>query len=388
MNASLKNNGYYLIKNFIPKEQAEELAEKFKSYTERKNVTGDEQAPNSSSLYNYWPFLELQMQKINEVAKICEEPLLPTYTYARVYKNSDTLHSHKDRDACEISLTIHLDGDKEWPIWFDCGNGFVENFFLEKGDAILYLGREKTHWRTSYEGKEYVQLFLHYVRSRGECSYTAFDKARTLEEACNDSYYDLLPAFESVIPRQDASLKEYIYTYDNLLPKDLCEKIIKEYESCDEWSLAGIGYDDQDNTIRNCDTIFISSEEVISKNRDLRSAIDSEIFECVSKAIKRYSCIHNHLNIVKDSGYQLLRYNPGQFYIEHVDSYDKHPRSISCSIQLNDDYTGGELSFFYNSLTPESKAGSAIMFPSNFMYPHQITPVKSGTRYSIITWFI
>jgi hypothetical protein len=27
------------------------------------------------------------------------------------------------------------------------------------------------------------------------------------------------------------------------------------------------------------------------------------------------------------------------------------------------------------------------MFPSNFMYPHAIKPVLSGTRYSIITWF-
>ena len=34
------------------------------------------------------------------------------------------------------------------------------------------------------------------------------------------------------------------------------------------------------------------------------------------------------------------------------------------------------------------KKGDAIMFPSNFMYPHEIMPVTQGTRYSIITWFI
>ena len=34
------------------------------------------------------------------------------------------------------------------------------------------------------------------------------------------------------------------------------------------------------------------------------------------------------------------------------------------------------------------KKADAIMFPSNFMYPHEIMPVTQGTRYSIITWFI
>ena len=28
-----------------------------------------------------------------------------------------------------------------------------------------------------------------------------------------------------------------------------------------------------------------------------------------------------------------------------------------------------------------------VMFPSTFMYPHEVMPVTKGTRYSIITWF-
>jgi predicted 2-oxoglutarate/Fe(II)-dependent dioxygenase YbiX len=27
------------------------------------------------------------------------------------------------------------------------------------------------------------------------------------------------------------------------------------------------------------------------------------------------------------------------------------------------------------------------LFPSNYLYPHRITPVTQGTRYSIVTWF-
>ena len=44
--------------------------------------------------------------------------------------------------------------------------------------------------------------------------------------------------------------------------------------------------------------------------------------------------------------------------------------------------------FLVNNLAFPKKKGSAIIFPSNFMYPHEIMPVKSGTRFSIITWVV
>ena len=61
-------------------------------------------------------------------------------------------------------------------------------------------------------------------------------------------------------------------------------------------------------------------------------------------------------------------------------------------INLNTDYEGGELLFYYpHNQKPYSKVnlntGDLIMFPSNFMYPHSIEPIVSGTRYSIVCWF-
>ena len=34
--------------------------------------------------------------------------VLPTYTYARIYKTGDILERHKDRPSCEISTTVNL----------------------------------------------------------------------------------------------------------------------------------------------------------------------------------------------------------------------------------------------------------------------------------------
>ena len=30
--------------------------------------------------------------------------------------------------------------------------------------------------------------------------------------------------------------------------------------------------------------------------------------------------------------------------------------------------------------------GRLVMWPSNFMYPHSVSPVTKGTRYAIVSW--
>jgi predicted 2-oxoglutarate/Fe(II)-dependent dioxygenase YbiX len=99
---------------------------------------------------------------------------------------------------------------------------------------------------------------------------------------------------------------------------------------------------------------------------------------------------YESLNVSEDTGYNLLRYDENQFYVQHTDSDCKNAsnRVISCSIQLNDDYEGGEFAFFNREMLIRSKKGSIIMFPSNFMYPHETMLVTKGTRYSITTWLL
>ena len=104
--------------------------------------------------------------------------------------------------------------------------------------------------------------------------------------------------------------------------------------------------------------------------------------------MNKYLEIHSLIqsNIQSDSGYSLLRYKENQFIGEHIDASGRSPRELSCSIILNDNYVGGEFSFFNNQKKYDLKKGDLIMFPSNFMYPHEVLPVTQGVRYSIITW--
>ena len=391
MNELIKENNFIYIENFISPERAKELAKRFIAFCEKNQLPGDIQIPESHSAYNYIDFLELLCEKTLEVSKFLGETVLPTYTYARVYHKGSTLERHRDREACEISLTMHLTGDSDWPIYIQKPNGEEVELNLSSGDAMMYRGDIADHWRDKFEGKEYVQVFMHYVRSRGDNNWAYFDKARTKPESPT-LLIDESPVTESnteskSVNTYSQNLQDYIQVFDNIVPLELCDAILKEYGSDSNWNPTYIGGGLVNRSVRNVDTIGISQNQVIG-NSETRKRIDQDLFKCAADAIKKYNEIFPDARIEQDSGYELLRYQLGQFYVQHTDSYKAQPRAVSCSFALNDDYEGGEWAFWNKEIKIKAKKGSVVMFPSNFMYPHEILPVTKGTRYSIITWFI
>lgn len=184
------------------------------------------------------------------------------------------------------------------------------------------------------------------------------------------------------------NIKDYITVIPKAVSEELCDLVLSEYKECDDWVQAVVGSGDTNLNVRSCETIGISFDGIINKNKDIRQKIDQEIFTCAADVIKKYNHEFRHCRIDEDSGYELLKYKEGQFYVQHVDSFKLRPRAVSCSFALNDNYDGGEFAFFNRELVYKLNKGDALMFPSNFMYPHEIMPVTSGTRYSIVTWFV
>jgi predicted 2-oxoglutarate/Fe(II)-dependent dioxygenase YbiX len=182
-------------------------------------------------------------------------------------------------------------------------------------------------------------------------------------------------------------IRDYIVVVKEALPFELCDATLNEYANTNEWldthTKGGVLKD-----IRSAMTILMSTDQVIAINEQVRRDLDSKLFQYANISIRKYNERFEFAHIEQDSGYELLRYEQGQFYTEHVDSFKDMPRAVSCSFALNDDYGGGEFAFFGGQIKIKLPKGAALLFPSNFMYPHQILPVTNGTRYSIITWFI
>ena len=388
MNQKLIDNNYLYIPNFISQDHANHLYNKFINYCIEENLPGDTQVESSHAVYNYVDFLELLCERTPQINNFLGEPVLPTYTYARVYKEGSDLKIHKDRDACEISLTLHLAGDAEWPIYIKKPNGEEVALNLKSGDAMMYLGCEAEHWREQFQGQEYVQVFLHYVRSRGDRNYAFFDnKDKDTKKLVMEKRAETVKEVMSPKIEYKKNIEDYIQVFENIVSDNLCDRILSEYANSNDWQPTIIGAGVLDTKVRNTDTIGLSFQAVIQQNPEIRKALDEELFKVAATAIQKYNEVFPEAKIDQDSGYELLRYNEGQFYIQHTDSFLKQPRAVSCSFAINDDYEGGEFAFWNREKKVFLKKGSVLMFPSNFMYPHEIMPVTKGTRYSIITWF-
>jgi Rps23 Pro-64 3,4-dihydroxylase Tpa1-like proline 4-hydroxylase len=183
------------------------------------------------------------------------------------------------------------------------------------------------------------------------------------------------------------NIKDYIVVIENAITPALCDAILNEYKDSQDW-IPAITASGEANAERQCSTIGISFDGIINKNKNIRLPLDKYMHTTAGNVIAQYRQKFSDCGIQQDSGYDLLRYEVGQFYTNHTDSFKERPRAVSCSFILNDDYEGGDFAFFDRELVHKLKKGSCIMFPSNFMYPHEVMPVTSGTRYSIVTWFI
>lgn len=162
------------------------LAEFFWTYVHVKFASQmvprrDRQVPNTPAGYGDPAFDGLLEHLRPRVEAQSGLRLLPTYSYFRLYKHGDVLKPHRDRSACEISVSLNIGQmpAAPWPIYIEKDAGPFAAV-LSPGDALLYRGIECLHWRDAYEGSQLVQVFLHYVDRDGPHAGLKYDGRRTL----------------------------------------------------------------------------------------------------------------------------------------------------------------------------------------------------------------
>ena len=215
-NEFFEKNGYLVIKNLwdskelyrpVPEERGQinywgKKLDQFTYHELEMQVEG--------SLACYW---HPQYRSIHsgirlKLEKELGRKLYNTYYYDRFYFPGQALTKHADRDACEISVTVHISSNLQepWPIWIKTPDIYADkkktlitqkgenrSVILNVGDGMVYKGCERPHWRdpmpTEYErtwygkrvekeGLYYHQVFFHYVLADGIRSHCANDMAR------------------------------------------------------------------------------------------------------------------------------------------------------------------------------------------------------------------
>lgn len=123
------------------------------------------------------------------------------------------------------------------------------------------------------------------------------------------------------------------------------------------------------------------------------SSISDRLFNGLDTAFKHYSQeIYPYAgrNLKgKEDNMSILKYEESGYLPAHTD-HGSSSRTLSVVLYLNDDYEGGVISFPHigkDGVSVKPKAGSAIFFPSNYVFVHEISSVTKGIRYALPNWY-
>lgn len=356
-----KEHKYVHLTRFLSEDVCKELVKALQIAVEKNETIKDPQCPLSESIYGHTAFDKLLETCLPYLEKASGVQLLPTYSYARLYAPGDELKIHKDRPSCEISATVTLGfEDGCWSIYMgdneDKSNAVKID--MDVGDAVLYRGMEKWHWREKFEGKWQAQVFLHYVDKNGEYAHLKYDNRGNLNM------------------HKDSDTLHLCYTVSDALSHGFCNNIIKEYsKNSVEKELPYILNNVIDYNIRNVKRVLLPMHVGIGSTLTATALnMNHELWK---------------FDITHSSQTEFLMYEVGGKYVEHIDTELKisnETRKLTVLAILNDDFEGGK--FFikqgHEKVYPKQDKGDIIIFPSFLV--HGVEPITKGQRFSVVTW--
>jgi predicted 2-oxoglutarate/Fe(II)-dependent dioxygenase YbiX len=169
----------------------------------------------------------------------------------------------------------------------------------------------------------------------------------------------------------------------NLLTHEECDELINEFKQREEEA----GLEASSNYKTN--KIEVSNYRIVhlKPNTNNFNLIRSKTKEAIKIYIDYLSePQYFFTELLKDA----LKYSHSYRIMEYSKGAEIHPHSDynngvhgSISFNLNDEYKGGEFKFFNGNHTIPLGKGDTLIFPADYFWVHEVTPVTEGTRYSL-----
>ena len=141
-----------------------------------RSMEGDSQIGGAPCEYGDPVAEGLLSLKTSYLCDLLRLDLVPSYSYLRLYRPGDRLSAHRDRPACEITISASLAADSSWPLRILVG-GSVGDYCPAPRGAVAFRGHELLHWRdTLSEGGPVAHVLFHYVDRHGPCRSWAYDR--------------------------------------------------------------------------------------------------------------------------------------------------------------------------------------------------------------------
>lgn len=186
----------------------------------------------------------------------------------------------------------------------------------------------------------------------------------------------------------DHKITDLKFHIDKLVPKNVCDYLIDFYEKNKEHALSEKSYKNKSKKIELDNFKCINLSELSEQNdkfiQPLNTAklyINIMITNYVLYIQKKICPTFDNTLIRKTNTVRILKYNKGDFIKDHTDVSSL--TRASCTLNLNEDYEGGEFRFFDGKLKHSFKTGDAMLFPAEPIWIHGTEPITKGSRYSI-----
>jgi predicted 2-oxoglutarate/Fe(II)-dependent dioxygenase YbiX len=180
------------------------------------------------------------------------------------------------------------------------------------------------------------------------------------------------------------NLQDYIAIYKAVEPS-ICKQIIDNFDGA-KWHKHSYS-----NPVTKELTTYEDDLDVSFQDKYMEY-LGSKINECINDYLTNFAPIA--FSVQEFSKIRFNRYQIGtnmKFHHDHIHTlFDGEKKGIpilSIIGLLNDDFEGGDL-LMLDSKKVQLEAGNIVLFPSNFLYPHAVTTITKGTRYSFVSWGI
>jgi len=184
---------------------------------------------------------------------------------------------------------------------------------------------------------------------------------------------------------------DYIHVERGVITRDVCEGVLSVIKAA-EWQRNSWYDNASDRTYSEED----AESDALFATADLVGLLHPAIERAARTYIDRFAykdSLRTSQIMSRFSNLRFNRYRPGQVMRKHHDHihaiFDGNEKGIpvlSFVGNLNEDYDGGELAFFDGQTRVALKAGDICMFPSCFLYPHEVLEVTQGERFSFALW--
>jgi predicted 2-oxoglutarate/Fe(II)-dependent dioxygenase YbiX len=182
-------------------------------------------------------------------------------------------------------------------------------------------------------------------------------------------------------------IEDYIKIYKSWVSKDMCQSILAQLENA-RWEQHYF-YNDQGKYIN------VSGDKELDISYPNLIEHD-ELVKLIWNAIHQYIIKDFRSDVFQGwGGFSIPRFNRYKEdrlmakHCDHIhDLFDGDRKGIpilSIVGALNDDYKGGEFIMFEDKVI-ELKQGDILIFPSVFLYPHKVNPIKNGVRNTFVSW--